>query len=292
MDHALALADRGSYHLECGELEEAMADLRASQAKFEEMPHANLITLVKIIQAKGLRQQGRLVEAQHMLDEVQATVIGTKWVELIGFYYQTRGDVYTDLARWSEAFELYNKAFTINASIHNYKEMALTLKRLASISAKQGQWETASEYTSDAGQIWNALAAKNKYSPSHASQKADEADAQGIYLFSMKEGDRSSNLTKARELFWSAVEAVPDNVWYQLNLAYTYAALKQWQEASQVVEGILEVQTQWVHSIAFELLAFYGLQEIGRLLDTGQYVEAKSTCRCHTIPVGEHKPVN
>jgi tetratricopeptide (TPR) repeat protein len=282
LKHAFEIVTRGSDYLECGKWQEALADFRTAESQFEEAGSPGAVALVRVAQANALRKQGHLLEAQQILDEIRTSLLELKSATLSGLYYGVQGDTYADMARWPEAFEQYNNSFSSFYSMHRYKELAPRLSDLSQVSMRQGQWTTAAQYSDLASKVCNRLAEFQRYSPDATTQQADESNARGMLFFSMQESDAQDNLTQALDAVQSALAKAPKNFWYQLNLAYIYAALKHWDAAARAAEAALDNAAEWVRPLIYRLILDCRIEEIETLLDGGLYGQAhqSATAAC------------
>ena len=281
-----ALSNRGLKQAERGRWREAESDLQAALEEWKAIGHKKLVALMQVFSANALRRQGRLVEAQELLDEARLHLTGGR-PENLADYHQTQGDVYQAQSRWPEAREQYQQALTLNLSLDQFKQAAQNLGDLARAAAAQGQWAEAERHAAEAQANWRRLAEINRYRPSDVMGQADKKNAEGIQHFCANEGDadegeRRENLIRARDLFRAAGVLVPDHFWSHLNLAYACAELEEWAEAAEAVSTALDQGPEWMRSpVLYKRLAEYrqkhseALQEEGdRHLKNGRPDEA------------------
>jgi tetratricopeptide (TPR) repeat protein len=88
-------------------------------------------------------------------------------------------------------------------------------------------------------------------------------------------GDRVEGLEAARELFGSAVERVPANAWYRLNLAHVHTNLEEWVEAAAELEVVVSSAPDWFKSpVLVRQLVDAWMRAAKSLFTTGRYGEA------------------
>ncbi len=291
---AVALSNRGMAHETLARWPEARADLQAALAAWERIGHDKLAALTRVCLATAARRQGRLAEAQLLLDQAEGPLLDTGSGYLAD-YHQARGDVQRDQARWSEARQHYQQAYAINCALDQSKQAAQNLRELVSVAAAQGQWEEAGRHAAEAADRWRQLAAMDRHQPRAAELQADDENARGLRRLCTPGGDQREQAIRARELFRAASERVPDNVWYRLNLSSACAMLATWdawQEAAEALETAIEHGPTWLRApLLYERLADYRLKQSKAQFDAGLYEAAARSCATCLARLADRVPL-
>jgi len=249
-DYTASISNRGINFARLAEWSKAESDLAVSIGTWEEIGHLRLAALLKVALAEVLFYQGDISQAQFMLDEASTTLLQNN-TNLAIDYHNIQGDFFRHQGRWSEAKEQYKKAIDTSLSMNLLKKTAQNLESLIKISGYEGNWEEASHFSERALDLWQKLARANAYHPDESSILADEENSQGKRLFCMPHTDyeRHEQVTQARDLFLSAIDRVPNNFWYYLNLLYSCVELEEWNTAAWAVESILK-GPEWIRTDA------------------------------------------
>ena len=276
-NHARALFLRGLLYTERSLLPEAEHDLREALQMWEEIGSEVISGILRLDQVSVLRRRGQLSEAQQLLDQTHASLEGRNSTYL-STYHRVQAEVYRDQALWEEAHDQYQRELNIRLSLDEVQEAGRTLAELANVAGARGRYEEAAQDTGEAEALLRRLLDTAQYRPSDEARRADRENSRGIQNFFAIEGDHREKIGRARELFRSASQLSPDNVWYLLNLAYAHAELGEWGEAAQAVDTALKSGPEWLQVPAlFERLAEYRFQHSAALFIEGDYEEAAKT---------------
>ena len=274
---AAALSNEALLNAQCGRWTEAESASQRALGHWQDIGHEKLAGLVRVFSAIVLRRQGRLAEAQKLLDEAAVAFAGSQasyWAD----FHRTQGDVYRDQAQWAKAGEHYRQAASFSRSVDQIKQAAQDLGDLTATAASQGHWEEAARYAAEAHELWRQLAAFEHYKPGEKVKAADEQNAEGMSRFSAPGENRQKNLVRARDFFREASESVPDNFWYPVNLAHACAELEDWGDAAQAMEKALQCARQSLQSPVLNgWLAEYRLRQGEAQFQSGHYDKAART---------------
>jgi tetratricopeptide (TPR) repeat protein len=270
--YAAAISNRALKQSELGRFQEAEAGLAEAIAKWNEIGNDKIAAYVQVSFADLLRRRGEFEKAHAVLDEAHG-VLSATLAEYKAEEHRTRGETYRDQARWSAAREEYREALSINRSLNQLWKAAQNLAQLASIASNQGEWREAAEFTSEAGALWRTLELRERERPSPAAREADDLNAAGVQRFSQAGENRKDRVEQARQMFRSAIERVPDNFLYRVNLAYACAELQEWEEAAQSLEAALDGGPEWLRVPLFcERIVAYR-RNLGAALSTAARVD-------------------
>jgi tetratricopeptide (TPR) repeat protein len=271
---AVAVSNRGMVKSKLALWKQSEADLREAIRKWHEMSHDKLEAFIQGALATTFRLQGRLPEAQESLDKALAVLkeTGSGYLNDI---YQEQGEIYQAQGRKEEARQQYQLALERYSRLDQFKQAARSLGSLTTLAADRGDWDEAAKRTAKSSELWRRLAEIDGYSPSAAAEHADEENANGMQAFFATDDDRLEKIRKARDLFRAASTAVPDNFWYQLNLAYACAELEEWPEAAEAVRSMLNRSPKWLRTrMLYKRLADYRANQGEKMFRAGQYAEA------------------
>jgi tetratricopeptide (TPR) repeat protein len=273
---AAALSNRALANAQRARWQEVEPDLQQATARWEKMGHEKLSAYMQVYRAGALCQQGRLTEAQQSLDAIGDAFHDSE-LNYQADRHEIQGNVHRDQAQWAEAREHYQQAVEMNLALHQWKRAARSLNELAAIAAEQGDWDEAARRSAEAQALWQRLAEMNQYQPSDETHRADRENADGLRCFCMGGDERPQHLLRARELFRSACERAPDNVWYHLNLSYACAELEEWTEAVQTLETVLQRAPEWLRSPVLQArLAEYDIKQGDGFFKLGRLDEAQA----------------
>lgn len=230
---AAALSNRGRLLTIQGSWESAETDLQAAVRLWQGYSHETLIALMGVNLAELQRSRGWLSQAQAELDKA-ARVLLAGIRSYVGDFHSVQGEVYLSQGRCKEARNHFGRALEISAARRERRSAFKALLKMGIAAAEEGDWPSAAEFAGRAGQEAHALAVRDAYRPSASDAAANRKNAEGLRLFC-----EGSHLTQACELFRSALDDVPSNFWYRLNLAFASARIENWLDASQAMEKAL-----------------------------------------------------
>jgi hypothetical protein len=261
-DYAAALANRGMINGDKrSAFESAKNDLEEACKKWKELGYEQFSVLTRIGLANSARRQGNMPRAQKILDEVRLLVSGMA-PEYQADHCRVQAHVYEDQALYAQAWEQYNQALALNLSIDRLQAATNNLSQMANVASAQGEWDKAKRCAQEASLLWKQLAEREHYSPKAKVRQADEYNAKGLRLLCQDEGDSMLTLDAARHQFQVAIELVPANFWYQLNLTWVHARLEEWAKAAQTLETALRKAPEWLRSpILYQQVADYLLKQ-------------------------------
>ncbi len=276
---AATLSNLGMLNTTLGNWTESETTLQAAIAQWHDIGHDQHAARMQVALANVKRLQGRMSEAQALMDKA-GSVLGGINPSYLADYRQDQGHLHRDQGRWAAARECYQQALRCNRSLDQYRQTARNLVDLASLAANEGRWKEAAQRTAEAARLWRRLAAADRYRPSHAAIQADEDNARGLLLFSESSDDRREKVRQARDLFRSASDRIPQNPWYAINLAYACAELQEWADAAEAIEAVLSHGPEWFDSQFFyQRLGEYRLRQGDQLLAAGEYAAASALYR-------------
>jgi len=227
---AASLSNRGRLLAIQGRWEAAEGDLHAALGLWESYGHETVIAFNHIFGAYLLRCRGLLSKAQEELDKASKVfLVGIR--AYVEEFHVMQGDVYFAQGRWREAQKHFSEAREISAARKKRRPYVKALQKLSAAAVEEGEWASAAEFAALAEQGCYQLAALDAYRPSAADEEANRKNAEGIRLFC-----EGADMTQACELFRSALEDVPANFWYRLNLAFANAKRGNWLDAAQDLE--------------------------------------------------------
>lgn len=238
-NRAAALSNRGMKLVAMGRWQEADADLRAAIKRWQDFGCLRTAADLQTNLADLLRCQGMLVEAQTLVDQARLVLLTGTSANTVNLYL-VQGDLFRDQGRWAEAQTQYEQGVQDTAARRIPSSQARFLRRLAVVAAEQANWSAAATYDRQAAEISAQLAATDCYLPSQEEHDAQKQNIKGILALCDTAG-RPRTLDNARDCLREASKVAPQNFWYQLNLAWVYAALEEWEDAARALTWALDL---------------------------------------------------
>ena len=274
---AAALSNQALLNATCARWTEAESASHRALQHWQNIGHEKLAALVRVVSANAQRRQGRLAEAQKLLDDAAIAFEGSQasyWAD----FHRTQADVYRDQAQWAKAGDHYHQAASFNRSVDQIKQAAQDFGDLTVTASSQGHWEKAVGYAAEAHELWRQMAVFEHYQPTEQVEAADEANGEGVSHFFAIGENRRRNLERARESFRTASAKTPNAFWYLLNLAHASADLEDWRDAAQAVDKALQCAPPWFQSpVLYDWLAEYRLKQAATQFQAGHFKEAQQT---------------
>jgi tetratricopeptide (TPR) repeat protein len=279
LDRANAQTWRGSALLSCGRCEEAAGDLAEATQSWDELGNAPMVTVSRAYLAIAFTKQGRLDEAEALLDErrVQAAEVAGA---LAGSYHEAVAELRRSRGQLDQAESAYREQFEALDRTKRL-EVGRAAAAVADVAAQRADWETAGEWAERAANVWREVAAASSYRQSVDEQEADRLSAGAIRIMASPDGE----LAAARDLLLSATERVPWNMWYAVNLAYAAAALGDWSDAGDAIDRARTYAPLPIAALS-RLLADFRLREASVLLSRGEHARAAAVCRAVRLAAG------
>jgi tetratricopeptide (TPR) repeat protein len=213
--------------------------------------------------AGALLKAGDIAAAQTSLDKVEPAM-PTYISPYKESFLHIKGDVSERLGQWSAAQRYYQQALDIVMARRTRPRYSSLMRKLAAVHAARSQWRISAQYDQRAGEADQHLADVSAYKPGARQQRADNENGRGMRSF-CNTTDRTLALDVARQMFRSASDLDPDNLWPLLNLSFTYAEQQDWQGASEALERVLELspapmRTTRLHSCLRDYVFEYARQ--------------------------------
>ena len=263
---------RGTAQRALGRLEEAEADLRDAPELWVEMGSDVMGTVARADLALVLVRQGRLDEAEALIEECEVageTLTGA----LASSFHEASGELHRARGRLEDAEAALRRNFEALAGTERL-EAGAAATSVANVAASRSDWDTAVEWAERATDIWRRVAAAASYRQSPEEKDADRLNADAIRILSSPDGE----LTAARDLLLSATERVPWNMWYAINLGYVAGSLGDWGDAADAIERACGSAPLQIDALT-QLLADFRFRQAGVLLDRGEAANAAAACR-------------
>jgi tetratricopeptide (TPR) repeat protein len=268
---AAALSNQASFNADCARWADAESAARKALEQWGVIGNEKLAALVRVFSANAARGQGRLAEAQALLDRA-AAALGNAPVSYRAEFHQTQAAVYREQALWAQAEEQFRLAASFYRSVDRIKQAARVLADSAMTASCQGHWGEAARYTAEAHEFWRQLTGFADYRPSAEAQAADEENAEGISHFFAPGENRRRNLIRAQESFRAAGARIPRACWYLLNLAHASAELEDWPEAARAVEAALACVPPSLQSpVLYDWVAEYRTEQASAQFNSGRF---------------------
>ncbi len=118
---AVASHNRGLCSMERGLAAEARADLEKAGREWEAMGRWKLMAYAKVSVAEGLRREGRLAEAQQMLDQAREGLAGGN-PSYLATLHRIQAHLHRDRAQWAAAREEYLQAVALRRSLDESRQ--------------------------------------------------------------------------------------------------------------------------------------------------------------------------
>ncbi len=241
---AAALHNRAGVDSDLALWAEAESDSDEARLLWEQMDHRVFGAHVCVTKATTLRKQGKMKDAEALLDAAGPTIEEAQ-SSYLPDYYRERGQIYRGLARWREAEALFVRAAEADAPSADRKRAMRHYGDLVILALLQGHWADAEKWSALVQQLSREMAEHESFSYSESQRQSDEENARGMHLFCTGAATDSSRGTRARELVSSAAARFPQHFWYLLNLVYVSAELREWREAADALESIQRYTPEW-----------------------------------------------
>lgn len=266
-----AMHDRGRLLIDVGELEEGRGEVERAGTGWEELRCTVLAARAKVHLARVERRAGRLDEASRYLVDAWPGLAEASNADRAEFLIE-RGRVARDQGRWVDASTDFRTA--METERFPYVRETAVRPELIEVAVRQARWEEAAVHAASLRHACAKLEERDSYAPSPKVQAADLDNANGIRRFIGDADDPYESATRAKEHFESATDKVPENSWYQLNLAYAAAAADDWEDASRALQAALH-RAEWLRvPVILGRLADWTVAQGRQLLTSGRSSEA------------------
>jgi hypothetical protein len=233
---AAAYANRAQQGALYGDWQRALKDIDAAAQRWEKTGYSRLRSLIAFWRASILRRSGDVSAAAEALVAAES-LPRPESSGYAGDCFEARAVVYEGSARWDDAANDYRAAANLRAAAGDITGAAQAAVDAARVSARRpGSWSDAAEWAGHAATAWQVAAEADEYEPDGATRSADEDNARGVTSLFGSTRDPA----RARELFEAALDRVPDNRWYTLNLSTACAAAGEWAAAADALERALD----------------------------------------------------
>jgi tetratricopeptide (TPR) repeat protein len=222
----------------------AEASLRAATAEWEQIGHPNYLALSRAYHARSLCALGRLDEAERNLRLAEA--VSEELVpEVLADVLEARAALDRVRGEFAAAAESEAGVAALYAQLKRPREHARALSREAGALGMAAEWELAAARADQAAVVWRDMARRDTALADRPDgmTAADLANADGVRELVRRRDE--STLHAARSAFTRALEQVPDDPWYSLNLAYACARLGDWTEAEAALDTVIRKGDPW-----------------------------------------------
>lgn len=233
-----ALTNRADDARRCGRLDEAGHGFGQAIEEWTAAGGDMLAALAKASWAALLGRRAEFDRAYELIAQSEPFFAGRVFRYAADFE-AARAELADSAGDVEAAIEGYARALSIYLAVRDRTSAARVALVLAAHRAECGQWTPASSAMKDARDLLTTLDEMDRYRPDQSALEGDELNARGVRLFSDESGDARERASRAREQFRAAIERVPEQPWYHLNLAYACDAREDWQEAAQAVDNAL-----------------------------------------------------
>ncbi len=268
----LALTGRGGAFAATGSWREARRDLEAALLTWQEMGNDPMVTTAHVFLARVDVETGRLDDAEARLEEWRAHAEALA-PSLVAIYHATHGLLLQARGKLDQAEGANRRRFEALQQSRRL-EAGSAAADLSLVAALRGDWAAATEWAGRSVEIWREVHSAASYQPSRNERAADRRNGDAVRIYCSPDRD----LIASRDLLLSAIELVPTNMWYSLNLAYVLAALGEWGGAADAADRAYANAPLQLPPI-LQLFANYRVMQAYELLARGAPAEALAVCR-------------
>jgi tetratricopeptide (TPR) repeat protein len=226
-----ALSNRGLLHKLCGRWADSERDLSEALEGWQEVGSTPVTGEVRTELADVHRRQGRLAEAEELLDAARSELVNCGTVAEANLHLAD-ARLRSIQGRLPEAVAAAREALEGHLTHGFLRDAAVAALALAGDLVTSGRLVEAAQAGRRAAAIAAELAERNQWAPTQRQRRADETAALAARALAGGGADPTAAAHRAHTLYVSAAGADPQNPWFQVGLALSDARLGRFDAAA------------------------------------------------------------